>query len=190
VDVSEECYCANNDPECERCWYRMPEHTVAETKARLPLTYDDAVAETEGRHRTPHLTYDEEFAAFPELRKRWRAKEAEQMRAYYDYNDPTGLADEGFAALPEYCDEYVVAGKHNSYDYTEDAVSEADAGFDYYSTDFGYAEDLDDDAGFDRTAAHSDPGPEKCTVDTSPNRTVFEEWYAAGVRNGWLGLLA
>ena len=51
MDISQECMCKNNSPECVECWYAMPGYSVTETKRRLPL-------------QTGHLTYDEEFAAF------------------------------------------------------------------------------------------------------------------------------
>ena len=51
MDISRECMCKNNNPECVECWYSLPGYSVTETKRRLPL-------------RTEPLTYDEEFAAF------------------------------------------------------------------------------------------------------------------------------
>jgi hypothetical protein len=51
MDISRECMCKNDDPECVDCWYSLPGYSVTETKRRLPL-------------RTEPLTYDEEFAAF------------------------------------------------------------------------------------------------------------------------------
>jgi hypothetical protein len=85
MDISRECMCENNNPECVECWYAMPGYSVTETKRRLPLQ----------KERT-HLTYDEEFEAF----------EAEGI--CYEVVGPRADADGGFdrtAALSDPCNQ-------------------------------------------------------------------------------------
>jgi hypothetical protein len=99
MDISRECMCKDNNPECVECWYNLPGYSVTETKKRLPLTPDEAIAKVANewtpiqKERT-HLTYDEEFAAL-EAKMAYEALAASVHNSYDAAFDRTvGLQDD------------------------------------------------------------------------------------------------